>query len=115
MAQDERPLRFCDVCGELDDHPRHVVTLRPDSTDGRPDDLFLAGIRMGDAPITAVEQLTRGNVQVRHLNCCADQGCVVCQATEKVTKGARGQKLIDTIANGALDGFEPPDLTEGTT
>lgn len=110
----ERPLRFCDVCGELDDHPRHVVQLRSDETSGRPSDEFLAGLKMGDAPITAVEQLTKGDVRVRHLNCCAEQGCAVCQATEKVTKGARGQKLTDALVGGTLAGFEAPDMTEGS-
>lgn len=73
---DGRPRRFCDVCTQVDDHPRHVQSQK------------------GGAPL------------VRHLDCCAAQGCEVCQTTEAVTGGARGKKLLEKIQSGALDGLE---------
>lgn len=57
-----RPVRSCDVCGQQDDHPRHV----------------------------------QGQV-VRHLDCCAAQGCAVCTETEAATEGRRGQELVDHL------------------
>lgn len=93
-----RPLRFCDVCGGLDDHPRHVTQFNPDADDGRPDEEWLAGIDLSGAPVSAVERLVSGNLRERHLDCCASQGCATCIATEKETKALRGQELIDHLA-----------------
>ena len=73
---DERPVRGCDVCGQTDDHPRHVI--------GHPD---------------------HGGT-VRHMDCCAASGCAVCQATEQRTAGARGGDLLAAIQGGALDGLD---------
>lgn len=73
MANQSRPLRVCDVCNQADDHPRHVQPIRG------------------------------GTNLVRHLDCCAAKGCGICQATEAVTAGARGDKLLKAIQGGALD------------
>ncbi len=70
----DRPERSCDVCGQVDDHPRHVQQLR-------------------------------GRAVARHLDCCAVQGCDVCAATEKVTKGKRGSELLAVIQAGATEGI----------
>lgn len=102
-----RPLRICQACGGLDDHPRHVIDGVPNN--GAASKEFLAGLPAG-MPATAIAELLTANVISRHIDCCAAAGCPVCIETEKVTKGHRGQKLIDTIASGALDEFEAPDL-----
>lgn len=68
----ERPIRDCDVCHQQDDHPRHVIQHGPD-------------------------QFT-----LRHLDCCAAQGCRTCVATEAITDGARGADLLAVIQSGAL-------------
>lgn len=94
----DRPLRFCDVCGGLDDHPRHVTQYPPDA-DVRPSQEFLDSVLVGDAPVSAVEQLVSPTVRVRHLDCCASQGCETCIGTEAETQGLRGQALIDLLAD----------------
>jgi hypothetical protein len=63
-----RPLRACKSCGGYDDHPRHVLQLEPG-----------------------------GPVEMRHLDCCAAEGCTECQGTEVLTEGRRGQQLIDHL------------------
>ncbi len=52
-------------------------------------------------PPAAMMELLNPRVLSRHLDCCASRGCEVCQATEAVTAGARGQDLIDAIVGGA--------------
>lgn len=94
----DRPLRFCDVCGGLDDHPRHVTQYAGDESAGRPDDEWLAGVDLSGATTFAAERLLSGNLRERHLDCCASQGCETCIATEKETKGLRGSELIDHLA-----------------
>jgi hypothetical protein len=64
----QRPLRGCDVCGRVDDHPRHV--------------------QVGG---------TAGPV-IRHHDCCASRGCPTCTQTEAENAGRRGQDLIDHLA-----------------
>jgi hypothetical protein len=92
---DERPLRFCDLCGGLDDHPRHVKQLPPEATDGSPDAAVIAGIKnANEAPMEAVRQLYAENLQVRHMDCCAAAGCETCEATEADYGERRGQELI---------------------
>lgn len=105
----ERPLRFCDLCYGLDDHPRHVFDGQT-ITDGRPDladDFDFAG-----APVSAVLQLLEPTTRVRHMDCCAADGCALCQATEAELGGVRGQDLIDALLGGALDGFVAPNESE---
>jgi len=92
----ERPLRFCDICGGLDDHPRHVRNLGA-SEDGRPDDEWMAGVSTDGAPVQAIEQLVNGTVNVHHMDCGAAEGCELCKGTEKENKGFRGQKLINHL------------------
>jgi len=96
-AKEERPLRFCDICGGLDDHPRHVTQLAADSTDGEPSQELLADLNMGAADVYAVKQLSDPTLTVRHMDCCAANGCETCSATEKENKGLRGQKLINHL------------------
>lgn len=105
----ERRLRLCSECGGLDDHPRHVQIVG-DAPDAIPSSEFVDSLRDG-IPAHALAELLRPGVVVRHIDCCAAKGCVVCLATEQVTAGQRGQELIDAIANGALEGFEPPEVT----
>ena len=63
----ERPVRFCDVCEQYDDHPRHVSG-----------------------------NVERGGT-IRHMDCCASVGCETCTATEQANGGRRGQDLIDHL------------------
>lgn len=72
----DRPIRSCDRCHQEDDHPRHVIQHGPD-------------------------QFT-----VKHLDCCALDGCRVCITTEQATGGVRGPDLLAAIQGGALEGVE---------
>ena len=103
----DRPLRFCDVCGQLDDHPRHVID---GVTTGKPSDEWLAGIDTNGAPVQAIAQLVNPSTLVRHIDCCAAAGCPVCQGTEALTDGHRGDELLAALQSGVLDDFEPPEL-----
>lgn len=100
---DTRPLRLCDVCGQLDNHPRHVVA--DPNNESKPTQEFLDSLPDG-TPASAVALLLDPNTTIRHMDCCAAQGCEVCQVTEKATGGVRGKKLIDAIAGGVLDNVE---------
>lgn len=101
-SNEPRPQRLCDLCYQVDDHPRHVINGPgqggPVDNDRIPD----------GTPASAIAELLNPNSSVRHLDCCAEAGCPICQATEQVTGGARGAKLIKAIVDdGVLADFDP--------
>lgn len=108
----ERPLRLCDLCGGLDDHPRHVID---GVTIGKPSDETLEMFDLSGAPVSAIEQLFSPTVRVRHIDCCAAAGCPVCQVTEKATEGKRGDELIKLVVAGATRDLEVPTLPASMT
>jgi hypothetical protein len=71
---DGRPIRLCDVCGGMDDHPRHMVAS-PDGADE----------------------------QIRHLDCCAAAGCPdgTCDALLENYTGSSGADLLAHLMEGA--------------
>ena len=71
----DRPMRGCDICAQVDDHPRHVSGVPADFPGAVPSDEILD--RLDAAGITGRalrEQLDPLTV-VRHIDCCAASGC----------------------------------------
>lgn len=92
----DRPLRYCDICGGLDDHPRHVRTVGRDEPDFRPSQEFLDGLQ--SAPTSALAQLINPRVRVAHMDCCAAAGCPTCTTTEVENAGRRGVELVEHLS-----------------
>jgi hypothetical protein len=69
MAESEtRPYRLCESCKQVDDHPRHRLATAPG--DGRtPADVMSAAQAQDDAVLD------------KHFDCCAADGCNLCQET----------------------------------
>lgn len=99
-AIEDKPLRYCDVCGKLDRAPRHNIGLAQGSTRGTPDAAFLARLEPG--PPSAAAVLMDGQQLCRHQDCCAAQGCELCQATEALHAGARDDDLWRSIEAGTV-------------
>lgn len=73
-----RPLRVCDLCGQVDDHPRHVIAgptleMFPRVSDDIVDKVLTS------APETDRGRLLRDLLDTgssdRHLQCCRAAGC----------------------------------------
>lgn len=101
----DRPLRLCDVCGGLDDHPRHVQSIAKSEPDALPSPEFLDSLGT-NVPASAIALLMNPRTRIRHHDCCAANGCVVCTRTEALNGGARGDELLAAIQGGSLDGEE---------
>lgn len=78
-------MRICDLCGTIDDGPRHVIAHAPG---GVPvDAVLIAEIERSegvpsnvrDAAVLALSDTT---LQIRHPSCCAASGCDVCTQEE---------------------------------
>lgn len=97
-----RNLRLCDVCGQLDDHPRHVLGVPPGYSGAVPSQEFLDSIAPG-APVRAVAELMDPTTIVRHMNCCATNGCLICTEVVAAAGGASGAELLASIEAGSAD------------
>lgn len=93
MADNEsRPLRGCDTCGQVDDHPRHVFAHAEGDGATSPE---VASKMIDNAP-AEVRAAILAHVQdstttYRHLDCCREAGCPD-GTCNKVTTGAETKK-----------------------
>lgn len=69
---EDRPLRICDICGQTDDHPRHVVGLAD------------------------------GGTRMAHMDCCRVAGCPdgTCNEVTKGAEKKKGATLLTHLTGG---------------
>lgn len=101
-----RPLRVCDLCGGVDDHPRHVIA-------GSVTDVFPApSTEVMDRVLKAAPAAERGRLvrdlvdtssSDRHLQCCAAAGCPggTCDAQIAGAEDLRGADLLGHLMSKA--------------
>ena len=103
---DARPKRLCETCLKLDDYPRHILAtaagesgvLTAEQLDSLP----------ANTPPAAVAQAMDPTTTIRHIECCADQGCALCRETLDAAGDARGAKLLGAIQRGVADKLGSP-------
>jgi hypothetical protein len=106
VADEPRPLRPCDVCGQIDEHPRHVFVTAPGEYEPAADmiDQVRAHLRDGDyqglvaADILAMA--TDATTAYRHMDCCRARGCPD-GACDQVPADAKGPELVRAIQKAA--------------
>jgi len=99
-----RPMRICDACGQVDDHPRHVIAYADGDGVTDPEVALKAieaatGLGVG-AEILA--QVQDGSTIMRHMDCCRSLGCPDGTCNE-VTAGAEdktGNALLKHLTKG---------------
>lgn len=103
MAED-RPVRMCDLCGQVDDHPRHVWDHVPG--DGKSDvELGVKALSAAPDPVAyenVLRHLKDDNTTMRHMDCCRQAGCPD-GTCDEITKGAEtktGDALLRHIKKG---------------
>jgi hypothetical protein len=107
-----RQLRVCDLCGKVDDHPRHVIagTVK-DAFPAPADDIV--GAVLDAAPTAERGRLLRELLDTtssdRHLDCCAKAGCPNDTCGPQVAGASgTGVKLLNHLA-GLSDPFTGRD------
>lgn len=99
---DDRPLRVCDLCGGVDDHPRHVIAGAVRDTFPRVSDDVVDRV-MANAPAEHRGRLVRDLLDTgssdRHLDCCRDTGCPdgSCDLVTEGAEGLTGAGLLDHL------------------
>lgn len=112
MAEnDVRPLRICDLCGQVDDHPRHVVAHAPGSVPvNQPLVAQIKGTRGLSPEVKAavIADIEDTSLELRHMDCCAQAGCPdgSCVAIRKVGNASKlkGMELVGFLTSGKVDG-----------
>lgn len=79
-------MRGCDVCGGVDEQPRHVQECPRNTPGAVPDASIIRTALSNGADDAAIAALLDPTTIMRHFSCCALQGCQVCS---------------DSVANGA--------------
>jgi hypothetical protein len=94
-----RALRVCDLCGDVDDHPRHVLAggdrgIYPEPTPATV--LKVVRTAPGDLVDELLAQLLDTGSSDRHLDCCRDAGCPdgSCPARTAGAEELRGADLL---------------------
>lgn len=119
MASDnDRPQRQCDVCGQVDDHPRHRVVFGAQDNPP-PVDQDLIETVIANNSLSArdrsiiIRSINDPTDQLRHIDCCAQVGCPdgSCDAIRRTgAEKLRGPKLLAHLTSGKVN-----DLTSGAS
>jgi hypothetical protein len=105
---DGRPLRVCDLCGGVDDHPRHVIAGAMRDVFPRVADEVVDKV-LANAPDEHRGRLLRDLLDTsssdRHRDCCREAGCPTgeCDFLTEGGRDLRGADLLEhTVTRGAL-------------
>lgn len=126
-----RLVRVCDLCGGVDDHPRHSIagTLRKNLVTGEservgdgmfpaPDDDMIGKVIAASPEadrVRLLRDLMDTSSSDRHLDCCAADGCPdgTCGPQVAGSTGT-GQKMLDHVMSAKQDRFaDRPDVVKG--
>lgn len=110
-----RPLRVCDLCGQVDDHPRHSIagTVPGQGNFGPSSEEIGARVvrAVNAAPEDQRSRLLRDfydtTTSDRHLDCCAAAGCPLpaddplhCANRTRGAEGKTGKALLAHLTKG---------------
>lgn len=99
-----RVIKVCDICGGVDDHPRHVIAGTVTDVMPQPEPSVIARV-VELAPPDERDRLIRDlldtSSQERHLDCCAEVGCPtgMCPEVIHAAGSKRGAALLKHITN----------------
>ena len=97
----DRPVRICDVCGGVDDHPRHTIAYPVGQAPAPDPEVFKKivanlGDRIGtDVGAACIQDFYDTTVQLRHMDCCREVGCYdgTCNVVTTGAEDLRGPDL----------------------
>lgn len=99
---DERPLRGCDRCGAVDDHPRVIHVVPPDFPGAVPSDEMIDKLSANGIGGAALRMILDPLTIIRHHDCCAQAGCPdgICRTVLEGAEGKTGNDLLKHIQKG---------------
>ena len=108
-----RRRRICEVCLQVDDHPRHLEEVM----DGTAAVLTFEQLNSlpENTPPAAVAEVQDPTTRLHHIDCGAASGCVTCGDTLVFVGDAKGDKLLKKLQSGAADALNTPVDMSATT
>jgi hypothetical protein len=111
-----RLVRVCDLCGGVDDHPRHVIAGTAEEAFPAPSDDIVSKV-LDAAPATDRARLLRELMDTtssdRHLDCCAQAGCPTGTCGPQVADAPGvGRKMLDHLVNLDDPFADRPDVVK---
>lgn len=108
-AADKRPMRVCDVCGKIDDHPRvqHMfgATGAPSVRADLMRSVALHDDMTDEERQAALDELADPRSALRHHDCCVESGCPegTCGPVLELTggRGKTGKDLLKVLQQNA--------------
>jgi hypothetical protein len=100
MADEKRPLRICDSCGQIDDHPRDVLATADGDgvTNKELLDQAMASAKNAEERQAVLNAASDGAVLTKHIDCCAAEGCASCSEILSQQGNKRGLELAKALA-----------------
>lgn len=101
-ATEERPLRPCDICGGVDDHPRHQIAHPPGTVIANPEIIQLLAQNVDfttERGAKVLADYVDTTVEQRHMDCCREAGCPdgTCNVVTQGAESLRGTDLLDHL------------------
>jgi hypothetical protein len=111
-----RVLRVCDLCGGVDDHPRHVIAGTDPANFEKPSDDIVNKV-LDSAPRDERGRLLADLMDTsssdRHLDCCAAAGCPTGTCSPQVADApGTGRKMLDHLVNLDDPFTDRPDVVK---
>ena len=109
LIGDGRVLKVCDVCGGVDDHPRHMLAGSTTGIFEPVDPAIVAAVAANAAKVAPEAECNRliadlldQSSQERHMDCCATTGCPTgaCDEVIHAAGSRRGAALLAHIQKG---------------
>lgn len=110
-VEQQRPLRVCDVCYAVDDHPRHQIAhpigAIPADYEGLKTVLHNVDVNTEEGTKIVADFLDT-STQLRHMDCCRAAGCPdgTCDAVTSGAESLKGDELVAHLTS------RTPDTTE---
>jgi hypothetical protein len=105
LSENDRPIRMCDSCGGVDDHPRHVFAyaLGDGSTPAAVGRKALENARAISPEVeTAVlYEVQDSRTTMKHMDCCRADGCPdgTCNLVTQGAESLKGLELVDHLVS----------------
>jgi hypothetical protein len=117
-----RILRVCDLCGGVDDHPRHVIAGNQDTFTAPPGEI-VRKVLAATSGLSQSEQdrllgdLVDTTSSDRHLDCCAAAGCPTgtCGPQVADAKGRTGKAMLTHLMSLDDQFADRPEVVQGLT
>lgn len=100
MAE-KRPMRMCDSCGQVDDHPRHVHGVESGAATNPEVAAAAVEAAAPEDKAAIIAQIQDQTTVMKHMDCCRADGCPdgSCNIVTAGAEDKRGSALVKHLTS----------------